>query len=186
MINLVERTLAGEFEIEWIKLPIGRVRWGLENNVIDAFALYSYTPEREHYAQYPAKPLLTIQSQLCSKMLAGKSFDSETDLIEELYGKVVISVLNSATFPYAENNHIRHLKIPYDDYGGRGFALLAESRADYMFFPIGSVFNEQIEENKLSCVDIGKAQPIYIAFSADNPKAARVEAQFMSIDILHY
>jgi len=186
VIDLIEQTLASEFEIEWVKLPIGRVQWGMENSFIDAFALYSYTPKREDHAQYPVKPLLIIQSVVCSKLLIGKSFDSESDVLEDLSGKTVISVLNSATFPFADNDRIRHLKIPYDGYGDRGIALLAESRADYMFFPIGSVFIDQIEENDLSCVDIGNPQSVYIAFSTGNPKAVRVEAQFMSVDILHY
>ena len=186
VIDHVEQTLASEFEIEWIKLPIGRVPWGLKNDVIDAFALYSYTPEREDYARYPAKPLLTIQSVLCSKLLDGKSFDSETHLLNEIAGKAVISVLNSATFPYAESNRIRHLKIPYDNYSERGLSLLAESRADYIFFPIGSVFSDLIEQNRLSCVDVGKTNPVYIAFARNSQMAARVEALFGPIDILHY
>lgn len=186
VIDVIEQTLSGEFEIEWVKLPIGRVQWGLENGVIDAFSIYSYTSERESYALYPAKPILTIQSVLCSKLLAGKSFDSEAALLDELTGAAVISVLNSATFPYAGNDRILHLKIPYDDYSARGFSLLAESRADYMFFPIGSVYSDQIEENGLSCVNIGEARPVYIAFSNGNRNAARVEAQFKSVDILHF
>jgi len=186
VIDVVEQTLSGEFDIEWIKLPIGRVKWGLENGFIDAFALYRYTPERESHADYPTKPLFTIQSVLCSKLLAGKSFDSESALLNELRGKVVVSVLNSATFPYAGNDRIRHLKIPYDAYSERGFALLAASRADYLFLPIGSVFNDQVEKNGLSCVNIGEAQSAYIAFSKGNRHAARIEALFLTVDILHY
>lgn len=186
VIEIIEQALSSEFDIEWVEIPIGRVEFGLRSGFIDAFAQYYYKRERESYAVYPDKPTVTHQGVLCSKLLAGKTFGTEQALLDELSGKAVISVLHSVGFPYRDNDRIQHIKLRYDRYIERGLAMLAQSRADYMFFPIGSVSRDKIKENGLSCVNIGKPLPIYIVFSKVSPYTERMKARFISVDTLHF
>lgn len=47
VIDFLEQNLTDDFKIRWSKIPIGRVRWGFANNVIDAYPFLIRTQERE-------------------------------------------------------------------------------------------------------------------------------------------
>ena len=68
LIDYLEQNLAPAFDVVWVKIPFGRVRWGFANNYIDAFPFYVHTPEREAWANFPDKPFLSFQSIICSRL----------------------------------------------------------------------------------------------------------------------
>ena len=49
VIDFIEQTLDPHFHIKWSKIPIGRVQWAFENQVIDAYPFLVHTEEREKW-----------------------------------------------------------------------------------------------------------------------------------------
>ena len=186
VIDLIEKTLAHRYQIEWLNIPIGRIQWGFENVIIDGFPMLLRSKQREEYAEYFADPLYTIQSALCSKPPLRFDPDAMVSVADQLNGKTVISVLNSITFPFASDNRINHLKLPYDSYAERSYGLIAQNRADLVFVPVGSIFEEQVKQGKLECEKLGAKISVYFAFAKGNRFAAGVEASFTTVPIREF
>jgi hypothetical protein len=184
VIDFIEQHLDPHFEIKWSKIPIGRVRWAFENQVIDAYPFLIHTKEREEWVHYFKKPYVTIQNVICSKKGIAKPAESLSSLADDLAGSILVFPLNNASsnYPFLSDTRVSQLKIEFTNYIERSLSLLEKGRAEYVYFPSRGPLERAGKIHLLSCKNIGNRIGLYFAVSKNNKLTPMLEDLFDSID----
>jgi len=183
-IDFIEQSLGPHFEIRWSKIPVGRVRWAFDNQVIDAYPFLIRTQEREEWVHYFKKPYVTIQNIICSKKGIVKPAESLSSLADDLAGSTLVFPLNNASsnYPFLSDTRVSQLKIEFTNYIERSLSLLEKERAEYVYFPSRGPIERAGKMHQLSCKNIGKRIGLYFAVSKNNKLSPELEKIFDSID----
>lgn len=185
VVDFLEQVLLPHFEIKWSKIPIGRVRWAFENQVIDAYPFLYRNKEREEWVHFFKKPYVTIQNVICSKKGIAKPADSLASLSDDLAGSTLVFPLNNvgSNYPFLSDPRIAYIKIDYTNYFERSIRLLDKGRADYVYYPSRGPLQRTEQLSKLSCKNIGKQVGLYFAVAKGNKQALKLEKIFDATDI---
>lgn len=184
VIDFIEQSLDSHFKIRWSKIPVGRVRWAFENQVIDAYPFLIRTKEREEWVHYFRKPYVTIQNVICSQKGIAKPAESLSSLADDLAGSILVFPLNNASsnYPFLSDTRVTQIKIEFTNYIVRSLSLLEKGRAEYVYFPSRGPLERTGKIHQLSCKNIGKRIGLYFAVGKNNKLASKFEKIFDSID----
>jgi len=184
VIDFIEQSLEPHFKIKWSKIPVGRVRWAFENQVIDAYPFLIYTKDREEWVHYFKKPYVTIQNVICSKKGIARPAESLSSLTDDFAGSTLVYPLNNASsnYPFLSDTRVTQLKIEFTNYIERSLSLLEKGRANYVYFPSRGPLERAGKMQGLSCKNIGNRLGLYFAVNKNYKLTPRLEKIFDSID----
>ena len=184
VVDDFNQILGPQFEISWSKIPIGRVRWAFENNIIDAYLFLVRTPEREEWVHFFDKPYTTIQNIICSKKDADQPAELLSSIADDLAGLTLVYPLNnvSRNYPFFNDARVSQIKIEFTNYTERSIGLLNKGRAEYVYFPSRGPLERSGRLNELSCKNLGQRTDLYLAVAKHNKFATRLETIFDAIE----
>jgi len=187
VIDILEQILSDKFDIKWSKIPVGRVRWGFENRIIDAYPFLIRTKERETWIHFFEKPYLTVQNVICSKQDIDKPAENLKSFSDDMAGTTLVYPLNAGfKYSFLNDPRIDRINIEYTDYHDRSLKLLSKKRADYVFFSSRAGLESSKKNHNLSCVNVGDRLGVFFAIAKANPLASRIELMFSKLEIFSF
>lgn len=160
----LEKKLKGFFKIKWVRIPLARGGFALNNKLIEAYGSYSSHPDNKRELIYSKSILHTNNPLICTNR-PGLSMQLGPDF----YNKVTIYPQGGFIHKDVIKYKLKLHRLDYSgDYIERSLKMTKLHRADYFILPEDIRIKPYLKNQLIRCTDIAEPLHMRLSFPTDS------------------